>query len=74
MIPGTVEDISGSIGIIQDAGERFPDLARIWRASVQEVHGRTGIVARSGNRLGDFVSKRRGQFSHHAQTVHAREI
>jgi hypothetical protein len=32
VIPDTVEDISSSIGIIQDAGERFPDLAQIWRA------------------------------------------
>ncbi len=57
VIPDTVKDLSGSIGIIHDAGERFPDLAQIWWASVQEVHGRTGIVARGSNRLRDFVSQ-----------------
>jgi hypothetical protein len=74
VIPDPVEDISGSIGIIHDAGERFPDLAKTWRASVQEVHRRAGVVARGGNRLRDFVGQRGGQFSHHAQAVHVREI
>ena len=74
VITDPVDDISGSISIIHDAGERFPDLAQIWWASVQEVHGRTGIVARGSNRLRDFMSQRGGQFSHHAQAVHVGEI
>ena len=74
MIPDPVEDLSGSVGIIKDAGERFPDLAKTWRASVQEVHRRAGVVARGGNRLRDFVGQRGGQLSHHAQAVRVREI
>src|ERR1700686_4923489 len=74
VIPDAVEDLSSSIGIIYDAGERFADLAQIWRASVQEVRGRAGIVARGGNRLRDFVSERGGQLSHHTQAIHVREI
>ena len=74
VITDPVDDISGSIGIVDDTGERFPDFAQIRRVSVQKVHGRAGVVARGGDRLGDFVSQRGGQFSHHAQAVHVREI
>jgi hypothetical protein len=69
VIPDTVEDISRSIGIINNVGERFPGLAKIWWASFKEVHGYTGIVARGSNRLRDFVSQRGGQLSHHTQAV-----
>ena len=51
-----------------------PDLAQVWRLLVQEIQRRAGVVARGGDRLRDFVSQRRGQFSHHAQTVHVGEI
>ena len=65
---------SGSIGIAHDTAERFPDLAQVWRLLVQEIQGRTGVVARSGDRLLDFVSQRGRQLSHHAQAIHVREI
>ena len=74
MIPDTVEDRAGSIGIIHDGSERFSDLAHLRRAPVRKIQGRLGIVARGGNRLRDFVSQRGGKFSHRAQTVHTREI
>jgi hypothetical protein len=46
----------------------------VHRLLVQKIQRRPGIVARAGDRLCDFVSQRGSQFSHHAQTVHVREI
>ena len=74
VITDTVDDISGSIGIVDDTGERFPNFAQIRRVSVQKAHGRARVVARGGDRLGDLVSQGGGQFPHHGQTVHVRQI
>ena len=74
VITDAVDDVSGSIGIAHDAGERLPDLAQVRRLLVQKIQGRTGVVARAGDRLRDFVRQRGSQFSHHAQAVHVGEL
>jgi hypothetical protein len=51
VIPDTVDDISGSVGIVDDTGERFSGFAQIRWISAQKVHGRAGVIARRGNRF-----------------------
>ena len=63
VVPNPVDDVPGSIGIAHDAGERFSDLAQIWRLHFQEVQGCTGIVACGSDRLLDFVSDRSGELT-----------
>jgi hypothetical protein len=74
VITHPVDDVSGSIGVTHDTPERFQDLTEFWRLPVQKIQCRTGVVASAGDRLRDFVSQRGGQFSHHAQAVHVRQI
>ena len=74
LITDAVDDVSGSIGIANNTGERFPDFAQVRRLHVQKILGRAGVVARAGNRLRDFVRQRGSQFSHHAHAVHVGEI
>ena len=74
LITDATDDVSGSIGIAHDAAERLPDLTQVRRLPVQKIHGRTGVVARTGDRLRDFVRQRGSQFSHHAHAVHVGEI
>ena len=74
VISDPIDDVSSPIGIAHDTAERFPDLAQVWRLLIEKIEGRTGVVARAGDRLRDFVSKRGGQLPHHAQAVHVGEI
>ena len=74
VITHPVDDDSRAVGIADDTAERFPDLAQVWRLLIQKIEGRTSIVARSCDRLSDFVSQRGGQFSHHAHAVHMGEF
>ncbi len=74
VIADPVDDLSGPIGIVHDTGKPFLDLAQLGRLPIQEIQGRTGVVARGGDRLGDLVSQGGGQFPHHGQAVHVRQI
>jgi len=74
VITHPVDDESRAVGITYDTAERFPDLAQLRRLLIQKIQGGASVVARGGDRLRDFVSKRGGQFSHHAQAVHVGEI
>jgi hypothetical protein len=56
VITDPVDDLSGSIGIAQDAVEGFSNLTQIRRLLDQKIQGRTGVVARAGARLRDFVN------------------
>ena len=42
------DDVSGSIGIAQDAAEGFPNLTEIRRLLVQKIQSRASVVARGG--------------------------
>src|SRR5262245_47670291 len=74
LITNTINDASGSSGVAHDAVERLPDLAEVWRVSVQKIHGCTSVIARTGDRLRDLMRQRGGQFSHYAHAVHVGEI
>ena len=74
VVADPIDDIRGAVGIPDDAVESFPDLAQIRRLLLQKIHGRAGVVARSGDRLLDFMRQGSRQLSHHAQAVHVREI
>jgi hypothetical protein len=74
MVSNSIENDSRAVGVAYDTAERFSDLAEVRRLLAQKNQGRTGVVARATNRLRDFVSERRGQFSHHAQAGHVSEI
>jgi hypothetical protein len=39
-----VDEVVGSIGVVHNAGERFLDLAQVWRLPVQKIQNRTGIA------------------------------
>ena len=72
--PNAVDDVTGSIGIADNAPERLPDFSQHRRLPVQEVQGRAGVVACRGNRLLDLVSEGRRQHTHHAQAVEVCEL
>jgi hypothetical protein len=74
VLTDAVDDVSGSIDIANDTGERFPDLAQVGGPQVQKILRRPGVVARAGHRLRDFVRQRGCQFPHHAHAVHMGEI
>ena len=67
VITDAADDVFGAVGIPDDTGERFLDFGQIWRAHFQKAHACTSVVARSGDRMQNFVSQRGGQLSHHAQ-------
>ena len=68
------DGVSGSTGVANDTVEHLPNFAQIWRPLIQEIQGGLSVVARSGDRLRDFVSQRGSQFSPHANAIHMREI
>ena len=74
VVTDAADDIFRSIGVPYDAAERFPDFPEIGRIYLQKTRGRASIVARSGDRMQNFVSQRSGQCSHYAQAVHVGEI
>src|SRR5215472_5493430 len=74
LLTDAVNDLSGSIDIANDTTDCFADLAQVRRLHPQKILGRTGVVARTGDRLRDFVRQRGSQFSHNADAVHVSEI
>jgi hypothetical protein len=73
LLTHAVDDLR-SIDIANDAGECFPDVAQVRELQVEKIQDCTSIVARTGDRLRDFVSERGGQFSHHAHAVYMGEF
>ena len=69
VITDPVDYVSRAIGIADDAAKRFPDLTEVWRLPIQKIEGCTSVVARSGDRLCDFVSQRGGHFPQRAHTI-----
>jgi hypothetical protein len=72
MVADAIDDGPGSIGIVHDTAERFPDLAQVRRLLVQEIQGCTRVVARSSDRLLDFVSDRSSKLTQSRYTTHMR--
>jgi hypothetical protein len=74
VITHPADNILGSVGIPDDAAERFLDFIQVRRAHLQKAHPGPSIVARRSNGVQDFVSQRGSQFSHRAHAVHVGEI
>src|SRR5215470_1055464 len=65
VIAYAADDVSGSIGIGDDAAERLLDLPEVRRLLVQKIQSRASVVTRARDRLRDFVRQRSSEFSHH---------
>ena len=51
MLADPVDNLSGSMYIVDDTAKRFPDLPQVWRLLVQEIERRAGVIARGGDRF-----------------------
>lgn len=73
MLPDPVNDVASLIGTAHDAARASLTSPKS-KAADPKIQRRTSVVARSGDRLHDFVNQRGGKFLHQAETVSCGEI
>src|SRR5712671_1190588 len=70
LVADPVDDLPSSIGIRNHTGKRLPDFGQVRRLLVQKIQSSARVVARTGDRLRDFVSDRSGELTQSRYATH----